>query len=273
MHRSEDRSRLGRALLVTAALALWGCPAVYPELGTRMSSVAPGRVLEPAPPPDVRWIKFVSANVPERTRDGRPWGQAFGKLPDPYAKLYVNGKELVRTPVHGDTLSPTWPNGPKGNFKLGLDDKLRVELWDANPINDKPIGIREVGRLTQEQLSDKQIRIELEGGASITLAIEPAHAMAGLGLWYELRTDSCFVTRMLEGSPAKRAGVEPGDEVVKIAGRDVKSMTADEVRSAFNAVPMNGLAMTMRHKSGTLLEVNLKEGPIYPLYEQFGSVE
>jgi hypothetical protein len=266
---------LRRGLLpALAALALLGgCPAVYPEVGTQLRGVRPGQPLEPGPPENLRWIRFESAHVPERTRDGRSWGQVFGKLPDPYAKLFINGKELIRTPVQSDTLEPTWPNGPKGNFKIDPEDKLRVELWDANTLNDRPIGVREVGRLTREQLEDRRVPVELEGGARLVLRVEPAHAMSGLGLWYELRTDSCFVTRMLEGSPARRAGIEPGDEVMRIAKRDVKQMTPDEIRSAFNAVPMAGLVLTLRHKSGTMLDVTLKEGAVYPLYEQFGPVE
>jgi hypothetical protein len=185
----------------------------------------------------------------------------------------VNGAIVLQTPVQSETLEPTWPNGPKGNFRIGPNDKLRVELWDANPINDKPIGVRDVGRVTEDQLSDKRVRVELDGGAELELAVEPAHAMEGLGLWYELRTTSVYITRLLEGSPAKRAGIEAGDEVIKLSGREVNVLTPDEVRSFFNAVPLEGLPIGLRKQSGTYLELKLKEGPVYPPFDQFGSVE
>ncbi|HVY47483.1 MAG TPA: PDZ domain-containing protein [Minicystis sp.] len=261
------------AFLALALAAGFGCVAVYPEVGTQLHSAVQGQRLDPPPPDDLRWVKFVSARVPEKTRDGRPWHTAFGKLPDPYAKLFVNGTELVRSPVQTETLTPTWPNGPHGNFKIGDGDKVRVELWDANPINDQPIGVREFGRITRENLEDRKIDVELEGGAEIRIALEPAHAMSGLGLWYELRTTSVFITRMLDDSPAKRAGILPGDEVVALAGKPVKSLNADEVRSLFNAVPFDGLALGLRHASGARLDVKLKEGPIYPPFDQFGSVD
>ncbi len=259
------------SLLVLVAVT--GCSAVYPELGTRLSAVHADQKLDPPPPNELRWVRFVSARVPEQTRDGRPWSAAFGKLPDPYAKLFVNGVEVIRTPVQADTLAPTWPNGPHGNFKIGLNDKIRIELWDANPINDQPIGVRELGRITQEELEDKKINAELDGNAEASLAIEPAHAMAGLGLWYEIRTSSVYVTRLLEASPSKRAGIAPGDEVVSVGGRTVKQLNVDEIRSLFNAVPVDGLALGLRKPNGASLDVKVKEGPIYPPFDQFGSVD
>lgn len=258
------------ALLALAALA--GCAAVYPELATRTRPIAAGVPLDPAPPSDVRWVKFTSATVPERTRDGRTW-QRSGKGADPYAKLLINGKEVLKTPVQSNTFTPTWPDGPKGNIKIGADDKLRIELWDSNALNDAPIGMKEIGRPTEEQVLEKRLRVEFDGGGELLMAYEPAHALQGLGLWYELKTEGCNITRMLEGSPAERAGLQPNDEVLEIAGRKVKIMTADEVKSAFNAVPFDGIALMLKHPDGTTLNVKLKEGPIYPIFSQFGPVE
>jgi PDZ domain-containing protein/C2 domain-containing protein len=268
------RAILSRALLAAAAGALLtGCPAVYPELDTRIRHAREGQALDPPPPEGLRWIRFLSAKIPKRRRDGRTWGSAFGKLPDPYAKLLVNDKEVLRSPVESGTLSPTWPGGPKGNVRIGPDDKLRVELWDANPINDKPIGIAELGRPSEDALANQQIVVDFDGGAELTLAFQPAHALIGFGLWYELRSESCFVTRMLEGSPAERAGLVPGDEVVRLGDRDVRGMSPDEIRSAFNGVPASGLPITLKHAGGATLAITLKEGPIYPTYDKFGSVE
>jgi hypothetical protein len=261
-------------LSAAAVLAsLLGCAAVYPELGTRTRTIAAGVQLDPGPPGDVRWMKFLSGRVPEKTRDGRRW-QSSGDQADSYAKLLVNGKELFRTPVHANTLTPTWPDGPKGNFKLGSDDRLRVEFWDSNPLSDKPIGVRDVGRPTDDHLMEKRIRVEFDSGAEVVLAFEPARAVMGLGLWYELRTGGCGITRMLDGSPAQRAGLLPGDEVLKIAGKATSALTSDEVKSMFNAVPLDGLTLVVKHPDGSVMNnVLVKEGPIYPLFSQFGPIE
>ena len=50
-------------------------------------------------------------------------------------------------------------------------------------------------------------------------------------------------------------------------------MTADEVKSAMSAIPFAGLPLLVKHKEGAVLTLTLKEGPIYPLYDQFGSIE
>jgi hypothetical protein len=258
------------------AVALAGCPAVYPELGTRTHTIPLGQPLEPPPPPELRWIKFVSARVPEHTRDGRPW-QGNGKA-SPYAKLLVNSVELVHTSPQSDTLAPTWPGAPHGNFKILPGDRLRVELWESSAVDDKPIGARELGPAGDLQALDGRVHVDFEEGTAssgdVVFAFEPAHAVSGLGLWYELRSAGCNVTRLLEGSPAERAGIVAGDEVVRIGAREAKSMSPEELKSAFNAVPMDGLKLLVRHaQADTTVELVLKEGPIYPTFTQFGAVD
>jgi membrane-associated protease RseP (regulator of RpoE activity) len=260
-----------RSALLVAVIALTGCPAVYPELGTRTRTIPAGVQLDPPPPPELRWVRFLSGRVPPKTRDGREW-QSNGKA-SPYAKLIVNGRELFRTGVQADTLEPTWPDGPRGNFKIGRDEKVRVELWDSNPINDKPIGARELGAAGDLQPFESQLRVDFENGAEVVLGLDAAHALSGLGLWYELRSQAVGITRLLAGSPAERAGIQANDEVLKIGPREVKSMTPDEVKSAFNAVPLDGLTITVKHPAGAITDVLVKEGPIYPLYSEFGNVD
>lgn len=260
-------------VMVLAAAMIAGCPAVFPELGTRTRSIPPGQPLDPPPPDDVRWIRVLSARIPEKNRGGRPW-QTRGNAADAYAKVSINEHEILRTPVQPNTLEPTWPNGPHGNFHVGHDDKLSIELWDSNPINDKPICVRDLRRIPDDAYAEHKIRVTCEDlGAEVVVAFEEGHAVSGAGLWYELRTNSAFITRMLAGSPAERAGLQKGDEIVEINGRKVDAMTADDIRSQFNAIPFDGLPLKLKHSDGPTLDVTLKEGPIYPLYSEFGQVD
>lgn len=253
-------------------LLLSGCVAVYPEIGTSIHKVTGEQALDPPPPNDLRWVRFKSAQITNSMRDGRTWKQALGKLPDPYAKLFLNGNEIIKTNPQKETLEPTWESSPRGNFRITSSDKLRVELWDANAVNDTPIGVKDF-KATDDFVSGNQIRLDIAGAGEVVLAFEPAHAMFGLGLWYELRTDTCFITRMLEGSPAERAGVAPGDEVIEIGGKKVQGMSANQVRSAFGSIPLDGLAVVVKHADGATLTATLREGPIYPPYDQFGQVD
>ncbi|MCK6590885.1 MAG: hypothetical protein L6Q76_25280, partial [Polyangiaceae bacterium] len=59
---------LARIATFTAALFLAGCPAIYPEIGTRIRKITADQALDPPPPDNLMWMKFESARVPDRTR-------------------------------------------------------------------------------------------------------------------------------------------------------------------------------------------------------------
>lgn len=254
------------------AIAVVGCAAVYPELGTAIRSAPTDMQLDPPPPDELRWIRFTGATVPAQMRDGRTWQQSLGRLPNPYAKLIINDVEIMRTKPQKETLTPTWPDAVRGNYKISPGDQFRVELWDGDLIGDKPIGVKDF-RPTGDNVIGDQIRIELGGGAEVTLAFQPAHAMYGVGLWYELRSDTVFVTRLLGGSPAERAGIQVGDEIVAIGGKQATAMSTNEIRSAMNSIPKDGLQIVVKHEDNRSSSATLKEGPIYPTFEQYGQID
>jgi hypothetical protein len=266
------RSRL-LAVLTLAFAFLTGCPAVYPEYGTRLKVAPKDAILDTQPPESLFWIRVMSARVPEKTRDGRQWDQVLGSLPDPYAKVIVNGAELFRTTVQSDTLAPTWPDAPRGNWEIPKGAKLRVELWDSSPINDSPIGVKDFGRPTPDELVEGKYHTELNGGGEITIAFEPAHPMYGVGFWFELRNDSAFITRFIAGSPAERAGLQKGEEILGINGKKVAGLSPDETRSILNSVPVTGLDLELKRTDGTTVTVNVKDGPIYPTFAEFGQID
>ena len=249
------------------ALGSAACPAVYPELKTPIRP--PSGELEP-PPHDLRWIAFKGATVPERTRDGRRWDSVGGEAPDPYAILYVNGSVLIKTPVEPNSLKPTWRDGPAGNFWLRESDRLRVELWDSNPINDHPIGVRDFGVIDEETRNTGVLHVETDTGAEIEVAIEPAHARKGLGFFYELRVGEVYVTRLYAQSPASRAGMRVGDQILQIGDRPVSQMTDAEVQSTLNVPRIEGIPLRVRHADGAELSTALKEGAIFPIFAEDG---
>lgn len=260
------RAKVPFALIFLAALGSNGCAAVYPELQTPSHAPVEGQPLDP-PPASVKWIAISSATIPKLTRDGRSWdGGSSG--PSAYAIIFVNGEPILRTEPEARTFSPTWPSAPKGNFILEEGDRVRVELWESRPVNDRPIGVREL-RFAKEDLTDEhELLVALDGGADVVLKVEAARAQVGLGFRYELRgLDGVYLTRVFALSPAGRAGLEVGDQIIAIDGRPTKGMTPPEIQSLLNMQHPGGFQLKLARKDGSLVALTLREGAIYSLYE------
>ena len=244
-----------------------GCAAVYPEAQTPLRDPPGGRDLEPPPPKDLFYVALAGADVPERTRDGRAWHELGSKLPDPFAILFVNGKELIRTNRETSTLHPTWADAPRGNFRVVPGDRVRVELWEAALVN-KPMCVKDLGSVQPEWAARKELDLECESGAHVKLTWEPARGKLGYGFFYEFRTSSVAVTRVFEESPAARAGLKPGDEIVLLGDRVAKSMKPTAVESFLGASRADGVSITIRHAGGEPTAIDLKEASVYPLYAE-----
>ncbi len=253
-------------------LGLSGCGAVYPEISTPVRP-AGTRQLDPPPPEDLVYLKFANAKIPSHTRDGRQWDSMGGSAPDPFAKLLIEEKEILITPVQANTLSPTWPDQKVGNYRIPHGVPVRVELWDSNALNNHPICVESIGNLLAESNDEKNLELRCESGATIEIVVQPAHAKFGLGLYYELGTDDIQVTRVVGESPAARAKLTRGDQLLRIQGREVKGMDAATARSLINANVSTGVTFSVKHLDGSQAEVTLKDGPIYPTVEEDLTVE
>lgn len=253
---------LGFGALLAGGLgaSVAGCAAVYPEITTPIRAVPPGRDLEPPPPADVLYIAISEVEIAGRTRDGRAWDE--GGLPDVYAKVFLDKNELFTTDVQRDTLTPTWPTAPKANYSVGESSLLTVELWDDNAVHSAPICSKTFRNLREEAVENGELRTICEGGTRIKLDLKPAEAQFGLGFFYELRAEEVGITRVIPLSPAGRAGLKGGEQVVSVMGRPVKRMNSAELRSLINANAPQGVKMVVRGETGQK-DISIKEGPIY----------
>ncbi|HEX4474539.1 MAG TPA: PDZ domain-containing protein [Polyangiaceae bacterium] len=255
------------------ALLLTGCGAVFPEVTPPVNAPPPGRPLVPPPPSDLAFMSFTSATIPDRTRDGRQWDAIGGSAPDPFAILFVNDKELLRTPVQSNTLQPTWPDKTAANYRLKAGARYRVELWDSNALNNRPICVKNVHDLLDE-VGPAPVDIDCDSGAHIQMKVEPAHARWGLGFAYELKTGGAIsVTRVLVESPAARAGIHSGDEIVEIQGKKVVTMDDGEPQSLINANRQVGVSLLLVGADKNEHAVSVKEGVIYPVVDEGVPIE
>lgn len=249
------------------ALGLAGCGAVYPQLETPIRPPPAQVKLMPPPPEDLLFVEFGGAVIPARTRDGRTWDSVGGSLPDAFAKLFVDGKVVLETPVQSNSLTPTWPDQRKANYRVRPGAPAKVELWDSNPINNHPICVSEIGSLS-EASAEEPLKISCNSGAELTLIVQPAHARMGLGLFYELQRETIVVTRVLRESPAARAGLSRGDQLLKIQDKAVPAMEEGEAQSLINANASVGVRLHVRKLDKSETEVTLKDGAIYPVVDE-----
>jgi hypothetical protein len=253
-------------LLFALTGAAMGCAAVYPEIAPPLKPPPAGRKIEPPAPADLLYIDFVNAEIPPRTRDGRPWDSLGGSLPDPFAKLIVDDREIIKTPIQSDTLAPTWPDQKRANYRVPRDAEIRLEVWDSNPLNNHPICIKKL-RDFGEQAGPIPYDVDCDSGAHVRIRVEPAHGLWGLGFNYELSASGAAISHVFPESPAARAGLKLGEDIMEIQGKKVDQMESGEAQSLVNANAQVGVDLVLRAKDGTERRVNLKEGIVYPSVE------
>ncbi len=250
------------ALGVVATMT--GCAAVFPEQATPVREVPSGIQLDPPPPDDLLFLHVAAAEIPQRTRDGRKWDDVGGGAPDPFVVVFLEDEELFRTEVQANTLHPQWSKQPSVNYRIPPRSQLRLEMWDKNTMQHHPICLAKFRDVQDDAFAGGR-NITCNSGARIRLDVAPAKAKMGIGFKYEVRKGEVIITRVFEESPASRAELKPGHQVVSIQGRAVSQMDEGEARSLINANTRTGVTLSVLERGGTTLSVTVKDGPIYPV--------
>lgn len=250
-------------MIAATALGV-GCAAVYPAIDTPVR-IAPDDVqLDPPPPELLYYVNLKGGTVPPRTRGNEPWDELGNGAPDPYVKLYLDDELLFVTATERDTYSPKWPDAPRKNWVIPKRAVLRVEMWNANPVNDQVICIKQVDRL-HEAASDGRLVVECQGGASVEIELRTARPKFGLGFRYEIRQNGAAIREVMEQSPAERVGLERGELIDAVNGQSTRALSAGELQTLVNVHARHGLKLTVRREGEAPREVEIKEGPIYSL--------
>src|SRR5690606_24382169 len=106
---------------------------------------------------------------------------------------------------------------------------------------------------------------------NVTIAVDEAHALIGLGFDYEIFDSKVVVSRVLAHSPAGRAGMKVEDEIISVGGVRFGKLRSREVRGAFNGIE-KPVEVIVRHTGGTTENFQLGQGPCYPLFSEYGPV-
>ncbi len=79
----------------------------------------------------------------------------------------------------------------------------------------------------------------------------------GIGIFLEERDGALTVISPLEGSPAFRAGIQAGDQILRIDGRSTKSMSLPEAVSKLTGRAGSKVTVEIRHRNGKIETVSM----------------
>ena len=183
-----------------------------------------------------------------------------GRVEDPFQLVGMNALGLP-----GATIDGILGFTVLARFRLVLDPTKDRMVWtrlDYEP-SDPPTPRRQEG----EQPPAEVQAMNLLGPAAKLLAFvmgrqpeEQLHPRGYLGIELAEAEEEVRVTRVLPGSPAEKAGVKPGDRLVRLLDEEVESLRA--AREAFDEVkPDDRVSLVVRRGTETReLTVTAGEG-------------
>jgi hypothetical protein len=246
-------------LLAVSTLAA----CAYPR---RSTSLSPSNQTETATTPDHTWdLEVVSAVVPPRQRSGSNWDDGEDSQPDPFVRIYRSDELLWESESRSDTLEPRWGVHLPRNVRLPPEAELRIELWDRDrAVASDPIGTWRNNGLPATALPNADARINLEGGAQVVIRVHAPLAHRGVGIeLYEVRPSALIVLEVIEHSPAGRAGIQPGDQIVAIGASQIADIDDAKAASELSLAADRRNRLTIVKPSGAREQVELDGGLVW----------
>jgi hypothetical protein len=217
--------RLFSCLTIAAALALCtasGC--AYPRHTTPLNTASDLKLPSEQIPGGMYTFQLISATAPETKISGLPWDDD-GSGPDLFVRLYVNERMVYESAVIENSTKPEWNRVLPHNVIIPRDSDFRIELWDYDTaVSADPIGRVEHRGLPPTAMPGALARLQLDSATMLVISVNPPRPHRGVGLTVEVRPDLLKVLKVEPFSPAARAGIRSGDQIVGIGSERVKDL-------------------------------------------------
>ena len=246
---------------IAVILVLCALACAYPRRSTSLSPVQDSSDIQA--PANLWRLRFTRAVVPPRQRGDSPWDED-GTPPDPFVRIYRGDEQIYESPVAEDTLQPAW-DAVTENLMLPATEDLRIELWDSEAMRlPEPIGVWRGQGLPATALPGADARVMLEGTAEIGFVVMPPEAHRGTGITeYEVRSDALYVVDVIPLSPAGRAGIEAGAQIIGIDGESVADLGEDNAAGKLSMSSSRQSRLTVVHADGRREDVRLDAGYVW----------
>jgi hypothetical protein len=208
--------------LSIAGALLAGC--AYPRHTTPLNA-APGlKVASEQTPGGMYAFRLISAVAPENKISGLAWDDD-GTGPDLFVRIFVDDRKVWESPVIENETKPQWNRVLDHNVIIPKNSDFRLEVWDYDtPVSADPIGRAEHRGLPPTAIPDAMARLQLDAGTMVVIMVSAPQPHRGVGLEVEVRPDALKVLSVEPYSPAARAGVRKGDQIVGIGTERVAHM-------------------------------------------------
>ena len=253
---------IARALAWLLVGALLGAGCAFPTRSTALSPIeGTNGWSSNVAPPNLWRLTIVGANVPPHHRSGSPWDS--DGLPDPFVRFYRDDTLLFESRAQQDTVSPTFNATLPKNVLFEPGARVRVELWDDDGFSPEIIGLWRGHGLPASAVPGVEARLPLDGGAQVLIHVDRPAAHRGVGISaYEARGDRFHVVEVERFSPAGRAGLEPGDDIIAIGGKSIPSVGEAAAASALSMASSRGGALSVE-RAGARRELELDRGVVW----------
>jgi len=215
-------------------------------------------------PAGVWTLRILEAMIPRTKQAGLDWDQD-GTPPDPFVRLYVDGRKIWESEPVEDSYSPQWNVTLPRNVQVKPGASFRLEVWDR----DTAVSADPVGRLSSTgwpvlAQPDAVARLTLDTGAILSVVVSPPRAHEGTGiLEYEVHRECLYVLEVEQLSPAGRAGIRKGDHITGIDGLRVSTLNTTQSATLLSLAAKRGYVIDVADDSGAERKIRLDKGYIW----------